>query len=201
MERKPQPPNPEFESRGETTDSRRFGYFLKTNPVAVVDTWEMYSNRLSAYADWTSVNSDAEDTRNIDEFHEAEDVGTVFSRELPEFAKAYPRQAAELVAEILHRDDHAGSFHLWTGSARAILYIAASDRELGIQLWDMFRELSEPNVNEAAIDMQDAVDPRIPHELSRELRDIEQLRRKIEHQDVDRVAMMLFYVEHVKPYA
>jgi hypothetical protein len=196
MERKhkPNPPNPELEPREEAMASRRFGYFLNNAPAAVIDTLETYNDRVSA-------DYDTGDSQGRDTFEEAEDVCTVFSEELQEFAKAHPRQAAELVAEILRRDDHRGSFHLPTGSAEAILYIAAADQELGIQLWDMFRELSELNVDEAAVRMRDTVDPRIPHELSQELRGIEELRRKIEYQDVDRVAMMLFYVEHVKPYA
>ncbi|HEX3779766.1 MAG TPA: hypothetical protein VHX38_08850 [Pseudonocardiaceae bacterium] len=196
-------PSPESETTRESNTPERFGYFLNTDPAAVVDMWKKYSGHVGAHAPYAFLDDDATIARSNEldkeagiDISDAEDVGEILGQEFPEFAKAHPRRAAELVAEILRREDPEGDFILYTNAPTAILYIASRDHELGVQMWAMFRELaSGENASEAAIHMHEEIEPRD--------RDGEGAiaRRHAERlQGADRVAMILFYLEHVKQY-
>ncbi|MEC3979644.1 hypothetical protein [Amycolatopsis sp. H20-H5] len=184
-------PVPDNQPRSEGETSARFGYLLNTDPAAIVDMWKMYNDRIDAEPD-----NDEEIESTID-FHDAEDVGAILAEEFPKLAKAHPRRAAELVAEILRREDPSdGSFPLWTNAPLAILYIASRDRELASKVWEMFRELGgDYATREGALYMREEIDPRTKYD-KRTLADQHAERM----QGADRVAMILFYLEHVKAY-
>jgi hypothetical protein len=196
MDHEPHAPSSESESSSENKASRQFGYFLTTDPAAIVDMWKKYSDHIDAHAPYAfSDADDAQARRNeLDkeagiELSDAESVGAILGQEFPKLANAFPRRAAELVAEILRREDNSdGNFCVWTNAPLAILYIASRDRELAGQMWEMFRELGgEYATSEAAAYVRDEIDPEADRgEGSLAKEHAERL------QGADRVAMVLF---------
>ncbi|MGW2120152.1 hypothetical protein [Streptomyces sp. NPDC001758] len=168
---------PQGELNGIDRD-RRFKRLLE-DPVSVVDRWK----RLSDLMDQT-------DDKNPN--HKSlETVCLVLGRELVELTQTHPRHAAELIAEILRREDQ--DFSLFAHTEPAILYLAGQDELLAQQLWEMFTELYPEGLDESTQHI---------HEELRTMTgsDVRKRAPVIVAPHADRVAMAMFYMNHVSQH-
>lgn len=146
-------------------------------PREAIDLWKSYSDLVAPEIQGSSPGR----------FADAEMVCGIFRLELQELALHEPETSAELIAEILRRRD--GQFALYAGVASAILHVAAQHNDVALQLWEMLSELCPEEIDEAALEAFEYLQ-KLSQSSSME-------GTETRGGSVDRIAMALFYVNHV----
>lgn len=169
--------------------SERFKYFFSEEATTLVDQWKEHSSHAEP-----DHSEDAELPYN----EESAIFCKLLHGELLELTQAHPRRAAELFAEIYRRQDQILLYK--TGTDEAVLYLAGQDPALAAQVWGLFTALFPEEVDESANRILQELDVLSEAEYRHE-RDSTSTRPSLNAPTASRMAMVMFYIEHVSQQA